>query len=149
MLGQTSRYALHILGYLVKRDGELVSGKEIAQATGIPANYLSKVLGQLRKNGFVEGQKGWHGGFRVRRSALRRPIGDVVRVTEGDSASKQGCAFGFPECSGSNPCPLHDSWEQVLGRYAQMLATTRIADLGYSRVAGDGPASLGLRERRA
>ena len=145
MLGQTSRYALHVLGYLAKRERDLVSGKEIAAATGIPANYLSKVLGQLRKSGFVEGQKGWYGGFRIRPQALRRPIREVVEVTEGNAVAKQGCAFGFPECSSSRPCPLHPFWEQVLERYEEMLGFVQVADLAYSSVDLEGSAGPGRR----
>ena len=68
MYSRTTRYAFHLLGTLARRRDELVSGEELAGLTGIPANYLSKILNQLRKSGFVESQKGWGGGFRSTRS---------------------------------------------------------------------------------
>ena len=69
MFSQTSRYALRILGYLATNRDRWVLAREIAGETGIPANYLSKILSQLRKRGFVESLKGWGGGFRLKGTA--------------------------------------------------------------------------------
>jgi len=133
MISQTSRYALRILGYLVSRPGELVRGEEISRATGISANYLSKILNQLRKNGFVESQKGWHGGFKVRGRALSRPIRDILTTIDGvESVDPRDCAFGLAECDLEHPCPLHQHWEQIRGIYTTMLSKTLIADLASS-----------------
>jgi Rrf2 family protein len=130
LISQTSRYALHILGFLVKRRDDLVRGEEIAEATGIPPNYLSKILNQLRKSGIVESRKGWHGGFRLRGRALGRPIRDVLTIIDGKQAVEgQGCAFGLPECDLDNPCPLHHQWERIRRSYVEMLTSTRIRDL--------------------
>jgi Rrf2 family protein len=131
MISQTARYALHILGYLVAHRGELVRGEAISEATGIPANYLSKILNQLRKSGIVDSQKGWHGGFAVRESALGRPIRDVLAAIDGvESVERSDCVFGLPECDDRNPCPLHSHWEGIRDSYMTMVSTTTIGDLG-------------------
>jgi Rrf2 family protein len=130
MISQTARYGLHILGHLVAHRGELVRGEAISQATGIPANYLSKILNQLRKSGFVDSQKGWHGGFAVRDSALEWPIRDVLASIDGaDSVDRTDCVFGLPECDDSNPCPLHPYWESIRDNYQAMVSNTTVADL--------------------
>jgi Rrf2 family protein len=134
MVSQTSRYALHILGYLVRHPGRFVRGEEIAGATGIPGNYLSKILSQLRKNGLVEARKGWGGGFAVLESALDRPIRDVLQIIEGaEVVERTDCAFGLPACDASHPCPLHGHWEKIRRTYHEMLSETRIGDLSLSR----------------
>jgi Rrf2 family transcriptional regulator, iron-sulfur cluster assembly transcription factor len=130
MLTQTARYALQILGYLRSRGKDRVRADEIARATGIPANYLSKILNQLRKAGIVDAQKGWGGGFVLRREALRRPITDVVEVFEGRGAhAAEECAFGLERCDERAPCPLHPFWESIRETYGEMLRTTSIGDL--------------------
>jgi len=130
LISQTSRYALHILSYLVQSRDRLVRGEEIAEATGIPLNYLSKILNQLRKSGIVQSQKGWHGGFKLRGKALGRPIRDVLAIIDGEQAAERsGCAMGLPECNLENPCSLHDHWERIRGAFTEMLTTTRIRDL--------------------
>lgn len=131
MVSQTTRYALQILGYLVSRQGERVRGDEVATATGIPANYLSKILNQLRKSGIVDSQKGWGGGFMVRPEALNRPIRDVVAVFEGEQAPNaiQVCVFGLPQCSDESPCPLHTYWGKIRDTYNEMLQEKTIGEL--------------------
>jgi Rrf2 family protein len=130
MISQTARYALHILGYLVAHRGELVRGEAISRATGIPANYLSKILNQLRKGGFVDSRKGWHGGFAVRENALARSIRDVLVVIDGpESVDRKDCIFGLPACDDGNPCPLHPKWESIRDNYTAMISRTKIRDL--------------------
>jgi Rrf2 family protein len=134
MVSQTARYALHILGYLRQSRGGLVRGEEIAEATGIPSNYLSKILSQLRKHGIVDSRKGWGGGFALRESALERPIRDVLEIIDGvESTVRTDCVFGLPACDANNPCPLHPYWEQIRRTHEEMLVQTRIGDL---RTAG-------------
>jgi Rrf2 family protein len=131
MYSRTTRYAFHLLGTLARRRDELVSGEELARLTGIPANYLSKILNQLRKSGFVESQKGWGGGFRLDEKSLDRPIMDVLEAVEGQLRALNDCAFGLPACDENHPCPLHDQWEQVRHASDRMLEETRISDLAF------------------
>ena len=130
MVSQTTRYALQILGYLAGRGEDRVPGEEIAQATGIPSNYLSKILNQLRKNGMVDSQKGWGGGFTLREEALKHPISDVLAIIEGSEATlRTDCLFGLPSCDCENPCPLHSYWESIRDTYNTMLQEVHVADL--------------------
>jgi len=134
VVSRTSRYALRVLGYLVARPGQRVSGEAISAATGIPSNYLSKVLAQLRKQGVVDAEKGWGGGFVVRDDALDRPIRDILRIFDGEDADpdRRGCVFGLPRCDASNPCPLHAYWERIGETLTAMIDRTRVRDLGQT-----------------
>lgn len=130
MVSQTARYALHILGFLADRGGEMVSGEEIAATTGIPANYLSKILNQLRKAGMVESRKGWGGGFRLEEAAVDRPIREVLAAIDGvASTERSDCVFGLPACDPDHPCPLHGYWEQIRSTFDEMLNGTTVGDL--------------------
>lgn len=144
MVNQTTRYALQILGYLAKSDAALISHEQIAREIGIPANYLSKILTQLRKSGIVESRKGWGGGSRLLPEAAARPLGDIVRVFEGDRpAGIPSCIFGLPECGGENPCPLHDQWTGIRDSFQDLLRTTTVGDLKRRTVTLDSH-DLGL-----
>jgi Rrf2 family transcriptional regulator, iron-sulfur cluster assembly transcription factor len=111
-----------------------VPHEQIAREIGIPANYLSKILNQLRKSGFVESRKGWGGGSRLRPDAFGRPLIDVVRVFEGDrSEGIPACIFGLPECDDGHPCALHGSWVGIRDAFSAMLTTTTIGDLKSRR----------------
>jgi Rrf2 family iron-sulfur cluster assembly transcriptional regulator len=130
MISRTAKYAFNILGYLVRTRGTKTSGEQIANETGIPANYLSKILNQLRKGGLVSAEKGWGGGFEIRKDALDRPIRDVLAIIDGaESVDGSDCVFGLAACDEENPCPLHSNWERVLSAYDDMLNSRKIVDL--------------------
>ncbi len=130
MVSQTTRYALHILGYLAQNDNALVPGEQIASDIGVPANYLAKILNQLRRAGIVESRKGWGGGFRLLDEARGRPLVDVVRIFEGDKPSCiPSCIFGLPACDDGNPCALHGHWSEIRDSFGAMLRTTTIGEL--------------------
>jgi Rrf2 family protein len=130
MISDTTKYALQILGHLAKNPNKLIPGEEIAEETGIPANYLGKILNQLGKFGFVDSQKGWGGGFSLRSGSKRRPIKDVIVIFEGaDSLTVSKCAFGLAECSNSKPCPLHGYWQKIQKNYHTMIGEVKVEDL--------------------
>lgn len=130
MISRTAQYALRILGYLVRDDVQLVRGEEIAEATDVPANYLSKILNQLRKNGVVSARRGWRGGFQMVASARERPLREIITIIDGDDGlGKDGCIYGFPECLGDNPCPMHEYWLRIRAVYDEMVSTLKVEDL--------------------
>ena len=89
------------------------------------------VKAQLRKQGIVEGEKGWGGGFRLRPGARNRPIGEILAFFEGvESINREDCAFGLPECSVTDPCPLHPYWEGIRQLYREMLSETTMCAVG-------------------
>ena len=131
MFSQTSKYALGILGYLASRQGTRIPGGQIARETGVPANYLSKILNQLRKHEIVDAEKGWGGGFELRSDALNRPIRDILVIIDGaKTCTHDECLFGYRSCNLENPCPLHSYWERIREIHEDMITTTSIADLG-------------------
>lgn len=130
MFSKTVKYAFKILGYLIENQGNKTSGEQVARATGIPANYLSKILNQLRKGGLVSSEKGWGGGFEIRPDALDRPIRDVIAIIDGAESVQPGeCVFGLKKCDEQNPCPLHADWARVVEAYDTMLTSRTMADL--------------------
>jgi Rrf2 family protein len=129
MVTQTTRYTLRILGYLVDHPGRRILGREIASGTGIPANYLSKILSQLRKRGYVDGRKGWGGGFLLCEKALSSSLAEVLDLFKGTKAEDRRCIFELRDCDSGNPCPLHSQWERVRGEYNGVLMSLAVKDL--------------------
>jgi Rrf2 family transcriptional regulator, iron-sulfur cluster assembly transcription factor len=128
MISQTARYALRTIGFLADHRGQRVSGSQIASATGIPANYLSKILNQLRKSGLVQSQKGWGGGFLLREDKISVPINEVLGAID-EAPETSECMFELRSCDANNPCPLHGHWERIRGELTNMLQHVRIGDL--------------------
>ena len=101
MISQTSRYALSLLCYLARHGEERVPAHRIAADTGTPANYVAKILGALRRGGIVEGEKGWGGGYALRRRAGEVSFGEVMTLFD-EKVGPVSCPFVRPECG----CPL-------------------------------------------
>jgi Rrf2 family protein len=130
MLTRTATHALGVLRRLASDPDARMSADALAAETGIPRNYLSKILNELRKRQIVDGEKGWGGGFRLRARALDRPIREIVEIFEGRSgAIDEGCIFGFAPCRAERSCALHPFWERIRGVRDEMLGTTRVRDL--------------------
>ncbi len=129
MVSQTARYALHLLGFLAAQNDGLTSGEELAEATGVPANYLSKILNQLQVR-HRRVQKRLGRGFRIRERELKRPIRHVLVILDGaDSIDRTDCVFGLPECDAEHPCPLHPYWEDIRVTFDRMLLEKSVGDL--------------------
>jgi Rrf2 family protein len=134
MISLTSQYAFHILSILAKRPDRPMGTAELAAATGIPANYLSKVTGKLRKGGLLNTRRGWHGGCAIRPEALDWPLREVVKVIEGDARpSLWGCALGLPACDADRPCSLHTHWSDIRTSFDRMLQEILVRDLAGVR----------------
>ncbi len=129
MVTQTARYALRILGYLVDHPGQRVQGREIAAATGIPANYLSKILSQLRKRGYVDGRKGWGGGFLLYDKAFSTPLAEVLDLFPGATAADVRCIFELRDCDAQNPCPLHNQYNAIRSETKQLFQNQDLKSL--------------------
>ena len=141
MISRTTEYALNVLRYLARDPGLRVPTQTLAKETGVPANYLSKILSQLRKRNVVEGKKGWCGGFRLLPNALDLPIRDITDIFEKHFARTlaERCIFGLGECDGANPCALHFQWERVRRERDAMLATNKVRDLLRNKLGETPP----------
>lgn len=64
----------------------LTRTSDVASRTGAPAKFLEAVIGQLRRAGLVESERGSRGGHRLARPPSRIAAGEVVRAVEGPQA---------------------------------------------------------------
>ena len=130
MITATSRYAIRALVRLalLSKD-ELIGGKELSADLEIPANYLSKVMHNLRNSGFVEAVRGFHGGYKLQKPAQKIHLVDVVELFEG-IYSRPRCFLGKDHvCSDQNPCAAHNAFKGARVAYVRFLERTTIASL--------------------
>ncbi len=133
MFAQSTRYALSAMVVLGRRHPELTSAGELAVALDLPGNYLSKVLNQLRAEGFLEGSRGRGGGFRLRRQAGSIPLIDVVECFEPLDDTRR-CLLGKGTCREVGGCPAHAAWKEATAPLMRFLETHTLADLAAEAV---------------
>jgi len=101
---------------------------ELAEATGVPRSYLSKVCRRLTEAGLLVSQKGHRGGFRLAKPADAISFESILKAV--DALPSQGmCAFGWGACDAQNPCPLHDKWSELLSRFDDWATRSFVAEL--------------------
>ena len=112
-LPQTAEYALRAMAYLALLPPDLpIRAKDLSRETGIPGQYLSKILRRLVLAGLLRSQKGQGGGFKLARPPGNIRFMDVLAAI--DCYPTEGrCVFGWGSCNESSPCPLHDSWHEM------------------------------------
>lgn len=129
MVTRTSEHAIRALLFLAQRpEGETVPAERIAQALGAPANYLSKTLSALARQGLVGSTRGPAGGFRLRVPAGQVTLAEVVETFD-DVRPRRMCLLGDRPCDGLHPCRAHEAWSRVCAAMHAPLGATTLADL--------------------
>jgi Rrf2 family protein len=71
-------------------EGRPIKGERLAEAQGIPLNFLENILGDLRQAGIVRSQRGPEGGYWLARDSAEISVADVMRAVEGPLAAVRG-----------------------------------------------------------
>jgi Rrf2 family protein len=138
VVSRTEEYALRAAVCLARRyGGGTVRAREMARDTGIPANYLSKILHQLAKSGVVASERGRAGGFTLAAPPSTVALASVV-APFAPQVQRTRCLLGLPQCSDSNPCGAHERWKTIKDATLDFLNNTTLADVIES---GDTDAS--------
>ena len=142
MLSRTSEYALRAVIHLAQHlDAWPISGREIAEQTGIPAKYLSTVLSELVRVGILESARGKSGGFRL--VDLPKNIKLIEVLSPFEQFENMRCPFGSERCSDDKPCLAHDQWKEVVSAHQEFLCKTSIQDVSITR-----PNQLKVEEKK-
>ena len=87
VLSQRTRYAIRALLHLGDHYGEgPIQLAEIAAKQNIPAKFLTVILSEMKRAGFVETMRGKEGGYWLSRPPSEITYGDIVRETRGSLA---------------------------------------------------------------
>lgn len=138
-LGHRAEYALRAAVHLARRDagGSPHKGRMIAEATGVPPQYLPQVLAGLVRAGLVRSTPGPRGGYALTRPPETISLLNVIEAVDGPLASPV-CPLRGVRCGGTEPCGLHADW-----RAAQELARAGLGAATLAQVAAheDGAAA--------
>ncbi|GAB6088457.1 RrF2 family transcriptional regulator [Spirochaeta dissipatitropha] len=114
-------------------EGEFAGAGAIADSTGAPPNYLSKLLKGLAEQGVLVSRKGAGGGFRLARAAELISLYEIVEPI--DRVSRwEGCFLGQKACSDPHECSIHRRWQPVRDQYLGLLHDATVAEVAAGRV---------------
>ena len=108
--------------------GDMVTADQLAQAQGIPANFLENILRDLRRGGIVESRRGQQGGYVLAKPAEEISLADVIRAVEGPLANVRGNPPEDLEYEGPAR-RLRDVWVALRASVRSVLEQVTLADL--------------------
>lgn len=130
VFSQTAEYALRAMARLATLPpGTSVRARDLSLTTGIPADYVSKVLRRMVRAGLLDSQKGHGGGFRLVRPASEILFLDILRAMD-EPIDSDRCVYGQGACGSSEPCLLHGAFAPLKAAIHEWASTTTLAAVG-------------------
>lgn len=109
-------------------DDGLVRIQDIAERQGVSVKYLEKLIRKLKEAGFIKSKRGPHGGHALARPASEIPMGEMVRVLEGDDSLVE-CRSGSNECVRLDVCLTRRLWHEAAEAMYDRLNSFTLADM--------------------
>lgn len=129
ILSQTAQYALRAMALLSNLGPtESFRAADLAAASGVPRDYLSKILRKLVRARLLDSVKGHRGGFRLTRAPHRIRVQEVLDAV-GEDFAPRVCVFGWDKCDGRRPCPLHSIYGELADAARSWSQRTTLAEL--------------------
>ncbi len=109
-------------------DGDPVKGERLAEAQGIPLQFLEHILLELKHAGLIQARRGARGGYWLARKPEQITVADVIRAVEGPLANIHENAPEDLHYAGSAE-RLRDVWVAVRAALRSVLENVTLAEL--------------------
>jgi FeS assembly SUF system regulator len=107
----------------------MMTAPELAQATGLPAPTVSKLLKQLAKAGVLDSHRGVNGGYTLSRKLEDVTAMEIIEALDGPVALT-ACVEGADDaCNVESLCPMKGGWDKVNAAVRNALCEVTLADL--------------------
>ena len=127
-LSARADYALRAAIELAAAQDNHVTAERLAQAQGIPAQFLETILTHLRRSNIVRSQRGPDGGFWLARPAAEISLAEIIRATDGQLLGIRGERpenVSYPGAA----APLQRVWIALRANERAVLETVTLADI--------------------
>jgi Rrf2 family protein len=140
-LTKKADYGLMALKYLAEHpETPALSAKDVADAYGIPAQLLAKILQQLTKSGLLKSHAGMNGGYALARDARQISAYEVIHAIDGPFFITS-CTKGSKGCDLTPSCTIKEPLARVNETIAGVLRSISIQDLAeHEQTAKPAPA---------
>ncbi len=128
-LTKKADYGLMALKYLAEHpETPALSAKDVADAYGIPAQLLAKILQRLTKTGLLRSHAGMNGGYALARDARQISAYEVIHAIDGPFFITS-CTKGAKGCDLTPSCTIKEPLARVNDTIAGVLKSISIQDL--------------------
>jgi len=143
-LTRAADYAVRVMIQLAALPNHArVSLPSLAQATGAPESFLSKVLQSLARGEFITSQRGQSGGFLITPRGRRASMLEVIEAIDG-AICLNVCLMHGRSCPRKTRCPAHPVWARAQQAMLQVLSGFSIATMA-AEASANRPGRLASR----
>src|SRR5579863_10157364 len=138
-LTKKADYGLMALKYLAEHpEKPAVSAKDVADAYGIPAQLLAKILQRLTKTGLLRSHAGMNGGYELARDPRQISAFEVIHAIDGPLFITS-CFKGAKSCDLTPSCTIKEPLARVNETITGVLRSISIYDLAEREPAAGKP----------
>jgi Rrf2 family protein len=120
-------YALRALARLARTE-EFVSAGALAEAEGIPEDFLRKIMQTLHHAGIVESRQGPFGGYRTARAPAEVTLLDVLRAVQGRLDMNE-CFEAPGACEKAPSCPVRLQLAKLQATFNREMESISLDDM--------------------
>jgi Rrf2 family protein len=132
-----AEYGLIVALHLAKRrDQGTLPARDIAEAEGLPIDYVEQILLKLRRAGLVTSTRGAHGGYLLARIPAEISVKDVIEAAE-HHTFEVNCdvrPIDPTRCSPTTSCSIRPVWRALQQRIDDLLDSVSLAELLHQEV---------------
>ena len=129
-------YAVRAAVELASAGEDPVKGEKLAEAQGIPLQFLEHILLELKHARLVRARRGARGGYWLAKPPEEIRLADVIRAVEGPLANIQDLAPEATKYPG-NAETLSKVWIAVRASLRRVLERVTVADLRDGTIPDD------------
>lgn len=134
MLSKKTKYAIHALSFLAKKDKktpQLIAN--ISDETHTPRKFLEAILLDLKKNGILGSKMGKGGGYYLMKDPRDIKLSTILRLFDGPIAYVPCASLNYyekcDECDDEQNCGLHHIMVDVRDETLKLLENKSIQDI--------------------
>ena len=138
MISTKGRYALRVMIDLAEHNSETyIPLRDVVARQEISQKYLEGIMTDLTKAGFLDGQHGKGGGYKLKRPAEDITVLEVLRTIEG-SLAPVACLEGTANpCARLSECRTLPMWAKLYDIISDYFGGITIADLMKTDTSSD------------
>lgn len=111
IISTKGRYALCIMVAMAQKDGSFVALKDLAEQEELSKKYLEAIAKVLVEAGYLIGQRGKSGGYKLSKHPSEYTVGNILKLTEGSLAPVSCLAENG--CSKQEKCVTCSLWKEL------------------------------------
>jgi len=143
-LTRAADYAVRVMIHLATPSAQSrVSLSALAEATGAPVSFLSKVMQALTHAGLMSSQRGQSGGFHITARGRGATMREVIEAIDGPIYLNV-CQMPGRPCRRKSACPAHGVWAEAQRAMLEVLTSATVAGLAAQSMAASGSGGARL-----